>query len=56
VWISADRFALLKVRETEVIDHIRFDAWGLLGNDPIENERITICSAAIMIAWLPHVE
>lgn len=42
LWISAERFALLKVRETEIIDHIRSDAWhlGRLGDDPVENERI----------------
>lgn len=42
LWVSANRFALLKARETEIIDHVRFDAWhqGLLGDNPAHNERI----------------
>jgi hypothetical protein len=42
LWISANRLTLLKVRETEISDNVRFDAWhqGLLRDDPIENERV----------------
>jgi hypothetical protein len=42
LWISVDRPVLVKVREHEVIDFVRYDAHnqGLLGDDPVANEEI----------------
>jgi hypothetical protein len=57
LWISAHRFALLKVRETDIVDYVRSDLWHEKGGDvdPVEYERMVELKRKISRKFSEHL-